>query len=135
MALTTEVEMRSVEAQRVLDSLDEELVAAGEVLGAQLVWSAADVEVLGMIAAHIDRRADLARRYKATAAKDARLKIALSTELRLTEQSLSRLLKTIEMGIPTGEDSKPLSATTIKAQHAARSRWKKVRLSEQKGGA
>jgi hypothetical protein len=82
----------------------------------------------------VDRRADLQRRYKAAAAKDARLKIALSTELRLTEQSLSRLLKTIEMGIPTGEDSKPLSATTIKAQRAARSRWKKVKMAESQGG-
>ncbi len=121
---------RSPEAQRVLDALDDELDAASETLGAELVWFAADVEVLDLIAAHVDRRADLEKRYKATPAKDARLKIALSTELRLTEQGLSRLLKTIEMGIPTGEDSKPLSAKTIKAQHAARTRWKKVRMAE-----
>jgi len=125
---------RSPEAQRVLDGLNGELADASKVVGAQLVWSAADVQILDMIEAHVDRRTDLAKRYKATKATEARLRIALSTELRLTEQSLSRLLKTIEHGIPTSEDQKPLSATTIKAQHAARTRWKKVRLSEQ-GGA
>ncbi len=126
--------MRSVEAQRVRDALDEELATAAKALGAELVWSAAEVEILDMVESHIDRRTDLAKRYKSAAVKDARLKIALSTELRLTEQSLSRLLKQIEMGIPTGEDTKPLSATTIKAQHAARTRWKRIRMAEQATG-
>jgi hypothetical protein len=96
--------------------------------------ASAEVEIRDMIAAHIDRRADLAKRYRLTPAKDARLKIALSTELRLLEQSLSRLLQQIEHGIPTGEDTKQLSVTSRKAQHAARSRWKRVRMAEQ-GGA
>ncbi|MGO9383447.1 MAG: hypothetical protein ACLP4W_15515 [Mycobacterium sp.] len=125
---------RSVEAQRVLDSLDDELAAAGKAIGSELVWSAAEVEILDMIAAHVDRRADLAKRYASAAVKDARLKIALSTELRLLEQSLTRLLKTIEAGIPTSEDAKPLSVTSRKAQHAARTRWKRVRMAEGQGG-
>lgn len=126
---------KSHEAQKVLDGLDEELAAASKVVGDQLVWSAADVQILEMIEAHVDRRTDLAKRYKATKATETRLRIALSTELRLTEQSLARLLKQIEMGIPTGEDQKPLSATTIKAQHAARTRWKRIKMAEGRGGA
>ncbi len=119
---------RIVEAQRVLDGLAEELAAAAKALGAELQWTSAEVEILDMIAAHVDRRTDLAKRYEA--AKDDRLRISLSTELRLTEQSLSRLLKTLEAGIPTSEDAKPLSATTIKAQHAARTRWKRIKMAE-----
>ena len=98
-----------------------------------MIWSSAEAEILDMIAAHVDRRTDLAKRYKTT--NETRAKIALSTELRLTESSLARLLKTVELGIPTGEETKPVSATSMKASQAAHTRWKRQRMAENHGGA
>ena len=77
---------RSAEAQQVLDGLDEELAAAAKTVGTSLVWSAGDNQLREYIAAHVDRRAALQLEYDST--DDKRLRIALSTELRLTESSL-----------------------------------------------
>lgn len=116
---------RSVEAQVVLDGLDEELNAAANTIGTTLVWTAADNQLREYVAAHVDRRAILQAEYDST--EDNRLRIALSTELRLTEQSLARLIKQLLSGLPTPEDEKPPSATTIKARKAARARWDRAR--------
>jgi len=90
-----------------------------------LVWTAGDNQLREYIAAHVERRASLQVEYDGT--EDNRLRIALSTELRLTEQSLARLIKQLLSALPTPEDEKPLSATSIKARKAARSRWDRAR--------
>jgi hypothetical protein len=45
----------SVEAQCLLAALDEELAASAKAAGRDLVWSAAERDIIAMIAAQIDR--------------------------------------------------------------------------------
>jgi len=52
------------------------------------------------------------------------VKIALATEVRLTEVAIARLLKTISTEVPVDP---PLSATSMKARRAAQSRWDRER--------
>jgi hypothetical protein len=113
---------KSQEAQAVLAALDAELAKAAKEAGRDLVWSAAEREVLDLIGAQIDRKVELAQRYDE--ADQTRLKIALATEVRLTEVSIARLLKLIDTEVP--EDA-PLTATSMKARKAAQSRWDRER--------
>jgi hypothetical protein len=113
---------KSEEAQRVLSALDAELTAAAKQAGRDLVWSAAERETLDLIASQIDRKVELAQRY--AEADQVRVKIALATEVRLTEVSVARLLKLITTEVP---EEPPLSATSMKARRAAQSRWDRER--------
>lgn len=107
---------RSAAARKVLRELDAELASASKRAGKSLVWTAADRELLTLIASNIDRRADLAALY--AAAEDAKAKVKLSAELRLLEGALSRLLKMLQTDIPAPENQ-----VTLKARHAAMKRW------------
>jgi len=113
---------RSAEARRVLADLDTELVASSARCGQTLVWTAADREVLRLIATNIDRKCALQRAYDK--AKDVKTRVMLSAELRLLEQALARLLRSID----TSEPAAP-SLTTIKARRAVRARWDRERAS------
>jgi hypothetical protein len=108
--------------QRSLSALDAERAAAAKVAERELVWSAAEREVLDLIAEQIDRKVELAERY--AVAEQTRVKIALATEVRLTEVSVARLLKLINTEVP---QDPPLSATSMKARRAAQSRWDRER--------
>lgn len=107
---------RSSEAQKVLRELDAELAAASQSAGTTLVWTAADHELLSLIADSIDRHTDRAALYDK--ADDVKSRVRLSAEMRLFEGSLARLLKQVHTAIPA-----PESQTTIKARRAARARW------------
>jgi hypothetical protein len=111
---------RCAESRRVLRQLDEELAAASQATGKPLVWTAADRELLTLIADTIDRKVQLRREYEKTEGIHSRVR--LSAEVRLLEGSLARLLKMVHTDIP-----QPVSATTRKAQHAARVRWDRER--------
>lgn len=69
-------------AQRLLAALNEELTASSKRSGRELVWSAAEMDVLGMICAAVDRRVELTAAYEECESTATKLKIA--TELRLT---------------------------------------------------
>ncbi|WP_142281135.1 hypothetical protein [Mycobacterium palustre] len=116
---------KTIAAQELLSALDEELAASAKRDGRDLVWSAAEREVLGMIGDAVDRREELSAAYEACQTISTRLKIA--TELRLTEQAIARLFKQIST-----EVAPPLSVTSLKAQRAANSRWNRERMA--KGG-
>ncbi len=110
-------------ARRVLQDLNAELAAAAKHTGRSLVWTAADKQILQLIADTVDRRVDLLADYaQAPAESTARLK--LSTELRLLglERSLAQLLRQVKTDIP-----QPETQTTVKARHAARVRWDRER--------
>lgn len=114
---------RSAEAQALLAALDAEVAAAAKDAGHELVWSAAERDVLDMIGAAIDRRVQLSAAYETCEGVATRLKIA--TELRLTEQAIARLYRQVSTEVP-----QPMSAVSRKAQHAANSRWARVKLQE-----
>ena len=92
---------RSGEARKVLRELNAEPASASERAGTSLVWTAADRELLTLIGDTIDRRVDLAAHY--ANADDVKSRVKLSAELRLTEGSLTRLLRQVQTDVPTRE--------------------------------
>lgn len=114
---------KSIEAQRLLAALDAELADSAKRDGRELIWSAAEQEILGMIGAAVDRKVELSAAYEECESTSTKLKIA--TELRLTEGAIARLFRQIST-----EFAPPLSATSVKAQRAANSRWNRERMAQ-----
>lgn len=115
---------RSREAERLLAQLDSELAKSSEAAGVTLSWTPAEREHLDMIAATIDRRVHLQGRYDNTDPLDAKNLCRYSTEIRLCDGLVSRLLQKVSTEDPT---PKPMSQRSRHAQHAALSRWAKDR--------
>ncbi|UXA19820.1 hypothetical protein [Mycobacterium sp. SMC-4] len=115
---------RSREAEQLLAELDSELSKSAEAAGVRLSWTPAERQHLDMIAATVDRRVHLQGRYDNTDPTDAKNLCRLSTEIRLCDGLVARLLKQISTDDPT---PKPVSQRSRRAQHAALSRWAKDR--------
>jgi hypothetical protein len=99
----------SSEARRVRRELDKEPAATAAATGRNLAWSAAELQVLELITAAIDRKVDLSTIY--AEAKDPKARAKLAAEIRLTEAHIARLLKQIKTDVP-----QPMSNTSRKAQ-------------------
>jgi len=110
------------EAQNLLDALDAELAGSSERVGTSLSWTAAERKHLEMIASTVDRRVHLQRRYENTDPTDAKNLVRLSTELRLLDTTVSRLLRSVETDLPA-----PVSQRSAKARRAALARWARDR--------
>lgn len=110
-------------AERVRQELEAELAVASRRVGTQLEWSAAESAVLDLIDANLRRTEDLRADYEA--ADEVKLKVKLSTELRLLETAVARLLRQIKTDVPVAP-----SQTTVKARRAANARWEAVRRAE-----
>jgi hypothetical protein len=107
---------RSVEARKLLAELDSYLAAVSRRHGRKVEFTPPEVAVVVMICDEIDRKAGLKRIYsKADTVKE---KLKISTEIRLLEASISRMLRQLKVDMPTAP-----SARTRKAQHAANVRW------------
>jgi hypothetical protein len=120
---------RSAEAQRFLREMHAELQSNAEATGLTLAFSATERQTLGDVADHIDRKVELAKLYDD--AEDVRVKVALATELRLIEASITRMLRTVDMCAPAAEDDaedEAMTPTQRKARAAAQSRWKRERM-------
>lgn len=96
--------------------LDKELASAGLRSGQELVWSAQEEAILGLISDEIDRKTAILESWGQ--ATDAKVMCKLSAEARLLEQSIARLLKLIKTELP----ARP-SNNTVKARRAANTRW------------
>jgi hypothetical protein len=107
---------RSSEARKIRRDLDKELAAAGLQSGQNLVWSAQEEVVLGLISDEIDRKETLLEAWRE--ATDPKVQVKLSAEARLLEQSIARLLKLIKIDLPARDSNK-----TVKARRAANVRW------------
>lgn len=112
--------MHSPEAQKLLDRLESELAAAGARAGTTLSWTVAECEMLEMLARTVDRRTELAARYAKV--RDTKTKLKVSVELRMLDNTVTRLLKNIKTDVPEAD-----SLTTIKARRAANVRWDRER--------
>jgi hypothetical protein len=108
--------VRSREARKVRRDLDKELAAAGLRSGQNLVWSAQEEAILGLISDEIERKEALLEAWRQ--ATDAKVQCKLSAEARLLEQSIARLLKLIRTDLPARESTK-----TLRARRAANGRW------------
>ena len=104
------------ETRKVLRDLDKELAAAGAASGRDLGWTAQEQAILGQIASILDRKAEFLTSY--AEATDLKVRLKISSELRLLEQAAARLIKGIKTDIP-----QPESLRTIKARAAVRRRW------------
>lgn len=111
-------------SERVRRELDAELAAASKRAGQRLEWSAQDSALLDLIDANLRRTEDLRAAYEA--ADEVKLKVKLSTELRLLEQAVARLLKQVRTDVPAAP-----SLTSVKASRAANARWERARAAGQ----
>ena len=109
---------RSSEAKKIRRELDKERAAAGLRLGQNLVWSAGEEAILGLICDETDRKTRLLEAWEECT--DPKVQCQLSAEARLLEQSIARLLKLIKTDLPAPESSK-----TVKARRAANARWER----------
>jgi len=107
---------RSSEARKIRRELDKELAAAGLRSGQNLVWSAQEETILGLISDEIDRKERLLDAWEEST--DSKVQCKLSAEARLLEQSIARLLRLIKTDLPARESNK-----TVKARRAANARW------------
>jgi hypothetical protein len=110
------VSKRTSAAQRLLDELDAELATSAAAAGRSLSWSAAERQIIALVADAMDRRVDLAAAYDQ--ADDVKDRIKLSRELRLQEAAAARLLGKISTDVPA-----PESLRSVKARRAANVRW------------
>jgi len=118
---------KTVEAQQLIAALNAELADSAKRAGRDLVWSAAEEQILSMIGDAVDRRVELSEAY-GQCEPGSLPQVRLATEIRLTEGAIGRLFKQIST-----EVAAPLSVTSIKAQRAANARWNRERM-KQAGG-
>jgi hypothetical protein len=109
---------RSAEARKILRDLDKELDSAAQRSGQNLVWSAQERAVLGLISDEIDRKQAILEAWEQST--DPKVQCRLSAEARLLEQSIARLLKAIKTDLPARPSSK-----TAMARRAANARWER----------
>jgi hypothetical protein len=107
-------------ARKLKRELDKELSSVGAQSGQSLVWSTAEAALIERALCTVDRLQDLQADY--SAAETAKQRVAVSTEIRLCDGQLSRLLKQIKVEAPKAE-----TLTTIKARAAVNARWQKER--------
>lgn len=119
-------QVNSGDSQRIVAALNAELAEAAKAAGHELVWSAAEADIIGMVAAAVDRRVELSAQY--AACDNVNVKLKLATEIRLLEQSIARLYRQVSTEIPG-----PQSVTSMKASRAAHSRWDRERMKQQGG--
>ncbi|MCH9732274.1 MAG: hypothetical protein K0U84_21835 [Actinomycetia bacterium] len=105
---------------QILIDLDAELARASEREGGELVWTAAEREVLAMIANTVDRREALKKRF--VNSRDVKTAAKASGEIRLLDSLMIRLLKQVQPSVPA-----PMNATQLKNQRAANVRWARER--------
>ena len=108
-------QVRSAAAQALIAALDAELADNAKAAGEPLEWSAAERAVLELIANHVDRRGQLQAAYDAVKPDQVRTRIALATEIRLTEAGIGRLVRQVRTEPPP-----TLSITSLKARRAVR---------------
>jgi hypothetical protein len=114
---------RTAKATAVLDNLDRDLADTSKRLGERLSWSAAEVELRDILARTIDRRELLHGMLdKAETPKEC---VRLSTEIRLLNAAISKLLKEIRTE-PTAQESR----ATVRNRAAANVRWERERAAE-----
>jgi len=111
---------RSPEARKVLRELEKELESASRRARKKLEFSAAERAVLDLISANFERISDLRAAYAETS--EVKVRVKLSTELRLLEQAVARLLKQVKTDL-----SAPDSPSTQRARRAADARWDRDR--------
>jgi hypothetical protein len=101
--------------------LNAELAQVTQQTGQNLVWSTAEAALISRAMSTVDRIVDLEKDYAEAAT--AKQRLAISTEIRLCDGQLARLLKAVRVEAPKAAET----LTTIKARAAVNARWQKER--------
>jgi len=96
--------------------LDKTLAEVAAASGRQLRWSPQELTIIALIMEQMDQKPDLKAVYAKT--EDPMDRVKLSAELRLLQGSIERLLRRVEVKMPT-----PISRRSEKARAAANARW------------
>jgi hypothetical protein len=106
------------QARRMLADLDAELARVSRERGKPLVWTVQEIEHRSQLAETIDRRVMVSAELDRCEPGDRKSIVAYSTELRLLDQAVTRLLKLLDLSEPA-----PQTLTSIKSRRAAHRRW------------
>ncbi|WP_156746298.1 hypothetical protein [Mycobacterium sp. 1423905.2] len=99
--------------------LESQLAVASRRHGRTVAFTPSEAAVVGMVCDEIDRKAGLKRLYGR--AETVKEKLKISTEIRLLEASIDRMLRRVKVDMPA--EAAP-SVRTRKARHAANVRWR-----------
>jgi hypothetical protein len=108
-------------AEAFLAELDNELAENAAASGQELGWSASEKKVRELIGNGLTRMGDLQSAYD-RAGDNPKLLVALSTELRLLEANVSRMLRQVSTEPPA-----PQSRVSHQNRRAANIRWARER--------
>lgn len=111
---------RSAAAVKMIKALNDELADAGKRQGAALSWTVAEREALDILASTIDRRVRVAA--MCAQSDDAKVVVKLSVELRQLDNTVVKILKTVNTEPPAAP-----TLTSIKARRAINTRWDRER--------
>jgi transposase len=126
--------------QQYRQRMDTGLARLAGVMGADLVWSVAELETLAAVSAAMDRRAAMLRAWSACEDPLAQRALDAARELRLVERQITSITNAIQDGLSKllrdweaeqarqAEEQKPESVRSRKARKAVNTRWKRERL-------
>jgi hypothetical protein len=110
------VARRSKAALQFRRDLDKELADSSKEAGVELTWSATERFIIEQIMDCLDKKAVLEGDWQKAADAEARVKI--STEVRLLQGHIERLLRKVDTDPPVAK-----SKVSHKASYAANVRW------------
>jgi hypothetical protein len=127
--------------QQYRQRMDVELARLAGVMGADLVWSVAELETLQAVSAAMDRRARMLRAYNCCEDPLAQRALDAARELRLVERQIMSMTNAVQDGLSKlfreheaeqskaqAVEQKPESIRSRKARRAVNSRWKREAL-------
>jgi short-subunit dehydrogenase involved in D-alanine esterification of teichoic acids len=109
----------NAEARKTARQLNELLAALSEQAGVELAWDSTELKIIDVICGVITRKQELNDEYES--ATEAKVKVKLAAEIRLTESHLARLLKQSRPSVP-----QPVSRRSARAREAANARWSRT---------
>jgi hypothetical protein len=113
----------TLEAKRFRREYEKRLAEAALATGKQSEWSAGDEVNMGLIMTAVDRNVELKAIGDAT--KDPKVKVRVSTEIRLNDRHIHLLVKALDS---RRAHLVPQTRASARAQRAANQRWHPPRV-------
>jgi hypothetical protein len=124
--------------QRYRQRMDDELARLSSAVGAELFWSAVEIETLSAVSAAMDRRAAILTAYASCADPLSQRGLDAAREARLIERQIVTMTTAIQDGLSkvlreheiaqAKQHDQPESIRSRKARKAVNSRWRREAL-------
>jgi hypothetical protein len=111
----------SPEANKMRRDLEAMRAAVSQAVGREQAWDATESKVIDLIVSAIDRKCALQNDLDQAA--DAKARVKLAAEVRLTEAHIARLVKQVQPKMPKAA---PSTVQGRRAQRAGNMRWGNV---------